>query len=74
MSNKFLVILSILFLILSIIFFINTESLFYAGLIFVNCSAVLCQLSRNRGLIFFFMILGLVGVILTAYQGILYFS
>ena len=74
MGNKILVILSILFLILSIIFFINTGSLFYAGLIFVNCCAALCLLGRNRGFVLFFMIVGAIGMIFTAYQGWIYFS
>ena len=74
MSNKILALPAILFLILSIIFFINTGSPFYAGLIFVNCAAVMCFLCRNRTLVNVFLILGLIGMIFTTYHGILYFS
>ena len=74
MSNRILVLLSVVFIILSMLFFIHTGELFYAGLIFVNCCAVLCLLGRNRGFVLLFMIAGLIGMIFTAYQGWLYFS
>ena len=74
MSNRILAILSMLFLILSIIFFSNTGALFYAGLICVNGAAVMCFLSKNRAFVTFFIILGLIGMIFSAYHGILYFS
>ena len=74
MNNRLLGALAIFFIILSVIFYINTGALFYAGLILVNCCAAFCMLGRNRGFVLFFMLLGTLGMIFTAYQGTIYFS
>ena len=74
MNNRLLGALAIFFIILSVIFYVSTGAFFYLGLIIVNCCAAICMFGRNRGIVLFFMFLGFLGMIFTAYQGMIYFS
>ena len=73
MNNKTLVIVFGLLTILSIVWFIVTGSLLYAGLILVNLCAMLMQIIRNDKLVVAFMLVALASSLFSFYHLVISF-
>ena len=68
MNNKTLAIVFGLLTILSVVWFIVTGSLLYAGLIVVNLCAMLMQIFRNDKLVVAFMLAALASSLFSFYH------
>jgi hypothetical protein len=73
MNNKTLAIVFGLLTILSVVWFIITGSLIYAGMIVFNLCAMLIQIVRNDKLVVVFMIVSLVSSLFSFYHLVMSF-
>jgi hypothetical protein len=73
MNNKTLAIVFGLLTILSVVWFIVTGSLIYAGMIVFNLCAMLIQIVRNDKLVVVFMIVSLVSSLFSFYHLVMSF-